>query len=104
MKEARQSREALRQQTAQLTGELETAKAKWAEASAAVEGLAERDRELRMLTESIAGIAARCRCKRHCIRRAPIFVMSRCCTRRVASPVATSSTSAPARRAAHTWC
>ena len=59
LKEARQSREALRQQTAQLTGELETAKARWAEASSAVEGLAERDREVRMLTESIAGIAGR---------------------------------------------
>ncbi len=59
LKEARQSREALREQTTQLTGELETAKAKWAEASAAVEGVVERDREVRMLTESIAGIAVR---------------------------------------------
>ncbi len=59
LKEARQSREAMRQQGAQLTGELESTKARWAEASAAVERLAERDREIRMLTESIAGIAAR---------------------------------------------
>ena len=59
LRDARQSRDETRQRCAELVAETELVRARWIEAAAAVDRLVERDREVRMLTESIAGIAAR---------------------------------------------
>lgn len=59
LKEARQSREAIRQQCAQLTGETESLRSRCLEATAAADRLVERDREVRMLQETMTGLSAR---------------------------------------------
>ncbi len=59
VREARLAREAMRERCTQLSGEIELVTARWKDASGAIERLVDRDREVRMLTESIAGVSAR---------------------------------------------